>query len=325
MPGKALSPATGPDPGNGNHILALVAGRVKFAWVKKRKIDMFKRISLITNSSSAAIAETVNTLIDFLEQRGLEIELDECCAGIVKNKKLPVATPDRLGASSDLAIAIGGDGTMLKAAYLICGREIPLLGINRGRLGFLADIPADSIPQSLGEILEGHYSEDLRFMLHGEVYREGKLISEGTALNDIVLQKWNVAKLIDFEIFVDGVFVHKQRSDGVIVATPTGSTAYALSGGGPILLPSLDALVLVPICPHSLTNRPLVVNGNSKIEIVVGTWEIHHARLTCDGDITMELESGDHVHIHKMDKKIRLIHPANYDHFSILRTKLRWG
>lgn len=288
-------------------------------------MDMFKRISLITNSSSTEIADTVNALINFLEQRGTDIELDECCAVIAANKKLPVATPGMLGSESDLAIAIGGDGTMLKAARLVSDRQIPLLGINRGRLGFLADIPADSIPLILGEILEGRYSEDHRFMLHSEVHRNGKLISAGMALNDVVVQKWNVAKLIDFEIFVDGVFVHKQRSDGVIVSTPTGSTAYALSGGGPILLPSLDALVLVPICPHSLTNRPLVVNGNSRIEIVVGTWEIHHARLTCDSDITMELESGDRVLIHKKDKIIRLIHPADHDHFTILRAKLRWG
>ena len=286
---------------------------------------MFKRISLITNSNAAEIVETVNALIDFLDQRGMEIELDESCAGMVTNKKYPVATPDILGVNSDLAIAIGGDGTMLKAALLVYARQIPLLGINRGRLGFLADIPADSVQQKLDEILKGHYSEDDRFMLHCEVYRDGKLVSEGSALNDIVVQKWNVAKLIDFETYVDGVFVHKQRSDGVIVSTPTGSTAYALSGGGPILFPSLDALVLVPICPHSLTNRPLVINGNSRIEIVVGTWEIHHARLTCDGDITMELKSGDRVHIHKKDKKLRLIHPADHDHFSILRAKLRWG
>ena len=288
-------------------------------------MDMFKRIALSTNSSAAEIVETVNALIDFLERRGVEIELDECCAAIAKNKKLPVAKPGAVGANSDLVIAVGGDGTMLKAAHLVCDRQIPLLGINRGRLGFLADIPANSIHQSLGEILNGHYSEDYRFMLNSEVYRNGKLVSEGAALNDVVVQKWNVAKLIDFEISVDGVFVQKQRSDGVIVSTPTGSTAYALSGGGPVLVPTLDALVLVPICPHSLTNRPLVVNGNSRIEIVVGTWEIHHARLTCDGDINMELESGDRVHIHKKDKKIRLIHPADHDHFSILRAKLRWG
>ena len=286
---------------------------------------MFKRIALSTNSSAAEIVETVNALIDFLERRGVEIELDECCAAIAKNKKLPVAKPGAVGANSDLVIAVGGDGTMLKAAHLVCDRQIPLLGINRGRLGFLADIPANSIHQSLGEILNGHYSEDYRFMLNSEVYRNGKLVSEGAALNDVVVQKWNVAKLIYFEISVDGVFVQKQRSDGVIVSTPTGSTAYALSGGGPGLVPTLDALVLVPICPHSLTNRPLVVNGNSRIEIVVGTWEIHHARLTCDGDINMELESGDRVHIHKEDKKIRLIHPADHDHFSILRAKLRWG
>ena len=288
-------------------------------------MDMFKRIALITNSSAAEIVETVNALIDFLERRGVEIELDECCAANAKNKKLPVAKPGAVGANSDLVIAVGGDGTMLKAAHLVCDRQIPLLGINHGRLGFLADIPANSILQSLGEILNGHYSEDYRFMLNSEVYRNGKLVSDGAALNDVVVQKWNVAKLIDFEISVDGVFVQKQRSDGVIVSTPTGSTAYALSGGGPVLVPTLDALVLVPICPHSLTNRPLVVNGNSRIEIVVGTWEIHHARLTCDGDITMELESGDRVHIHKKDKKIRLIHPADHDHFSILRAKLRWG
>lgn len=286
---------------------------------------MFKHISLITNSTAPEIAETVNAVVDFLGQRGLEIELDEGCAGLVSNRKLAVAAPGQLGAGSDLAIAIGGDGTMLKAANLISDRHIPLLGINRGRLGFLADIPADSFAGPLAEILAGKYSEDHRFMLQSEVLRDGKEVSEGQALNDIVVQKWNVAKLIDFEVFVDGVFVHKQRSDGIIISTPTGSTAYALSGGGPILTPTLDALVLVPICPHSLTNRPLVVSGDSRIEIIVGTWEIHHARLTCDGDITMELESGDHVIIHKKNRMIRLIHPADHDHFSILRAKLRWG
>lgn len=286
---------------------------------------MFKHISLITNSTAPEVAETVNAVIDFLGQHGLEIELDEGCAGLVGNRKLAVAAPGQLGAGSDLAIAIGGDGTMLKAANLISDRQIPLLGINRGRLGFLADIPADSFAGPLGEILAGKYSEDHRFMLQSEVIRDGKEVSAGQALNDIVVQKWNVAKLIDFEVFVDGVFVHKQRSDGIIVSTPTGSTAYALSGGGPILTPTLDALVLVPICPHSLTNRPLVVSGDSRIEIIVGTWEIHHARLTCDSDITMELESGDRVIIHKKNRMIRLIHPADHDYFSILRAKLRWG
>ncbi len=287
--------------------------------------DMFRRISLITNSGASEVADTLNTLIEFLKQRDIEIELDECCARIVNDKALPVAGPGEFGANTDLAIAIGGDGTMLKAAHLVCHHEIPLLGINRGRLGFLADIPADAIQRHLEEILNGHYVEDERFMLQGEVYRNGEMLHQSYAINDIILQKWNIARLVEFETYVDGIFVHRQRSDGIIVSTPTGSTAYALSGGGPILYPSLDALVLVPICPHSLTNRPIVIHGDSKVEIVVGTRAIDHARLTCDGDIALELASGDRVRVQKKNRKIRLIHPAGHDHFSILRAKLRWG
>lgn len=286
---------------------------------------MFKRISLITNSDAAEVTETLVAVIDFLQQRDIEIELDECCARVLPPGNLPVAAPEQLGANSDLAIAIGGDGTMLKAAHLVCGHGIPLLGINRGYLGFLADIPADAFPQHLEEILTGHYAEDERFLLYSEVYRGDQLLCVRYALNDIVVQKWNVARLIEFETYVDGVFVHKQRSDGMIVSSPTGSTAYALSGGGPILYPSLDAMVLVPICPHSLTNRPLVINGNSRVEIIVGTWNINHARLTCDGDIAMELHSGDRIVVEKKDQTIKLIHPADHDHFAILRAKLLWG
>ena len=288
-------------------------------------MDMFKRISLITNSSADEVADTLNAVIEFLQQRKIGIELDECCAKIARNKDLPVAEADMVGVNSDLAIAIGGDGTMLKAAHLICGHGIPLLGINRGHLGFLADIPADSVEKHLGEILKGNYAEDERFLLYCEVHRDNQLICVKYAFNDVVVQKWDVAKLIELDTFVDGIFVHRQRSDGMIVSSPTGSTAYALSGGGPILYPTLDAMVLVPICPHSLTNRPIVINGNSRVEIIVRDDEVHHARLTCDGDVAMELESGDKVMVEKKDQMIRLIHPANHDHFSILRAKLRWG
>lgn len=286
---------------------------------------MFKRISLITNSDAKEVAETLVSVIEFLQKHGIEIELDECCAKIISSRDIPVAGPEQIGANSDLAIAIGGDGTMLKAAHLVCGHGIPLLGINRGLLGFLADIPADNYQEHLEKILAGQFAEDERFLLYCEVHRDNNLLCVRYALNDIVIQKWNVARLIEFETYVDGVFVHKQRSDGMIVSSPTGSTAYALSGGGPILYPSLDAMVLVPICPHSLTNRPIVINGNSRVEIIVGTWSINHARLTCDGDIAMELESGDRILVEKKNQTIRLIHPANHDHFGILRAKLRWG
>ena len=288
-------------------------------------MDMFKRISLITNTTATEVADTLDSVIEFLLKRNISIELDECCARIARNKKLPVASSDKVGTNSDLAIAIGGDGTMLKAAHLVCGHGIPLLGINRGHLGFLADIPAESFDQHLEEILKGNYVEDERFLLYSEVHRNNKLVCVKYAFNDVVVQKWDVARLIELETYVDGTFVHKQRSDGMIVSSPSGSTAYALSGGGPILYPTLDALVLVPICPHSLTNRPIVINGNSRVEIIVGTANVNHARLTCDADIAMELESGDRVLVEKKDQTIRLIHPANHDHFSILRAKLRWG
>jgi NAD+ kinase len=286
---------------------------------------MFKRIALITNSDTPEVVDTLNALISYLLSHNIEIVLDEYCAQIATNKTIQVANGQEFGANSDLAIAIGGDGTMLKAAHMVCNHEIPLLGINRGHLGFLADIPADAINERLDAIFAGKYVEDERFLLMSQVLRNGKSIMESYAFNDIIIHKWNIARLIEFETYIDDTFVHKQRSDGMIVSTPTGSTAYALAGGGPILYPSLDVLVLVPICPHTLTNRPIVINGNSRIEIVVGTREIDHARLTCDGDVTGELAPGDRVCIYKKGTKIRLIHPADHDHFSILRAKLQWG
>jgi len=286
---------------------------------------MFKRIALISNSDANKVAETLNSLIVYLQSNEIDFILDQNSSLLAEQKGLPAMKENEFDADCDLAIAIGGDGTMLKAAHLTCQYEIPLLGINRGRLGFLADIPADAIEEHLDEIFAGTYVEDERFLLTAEVLREGKSLLKSNAFNDVILQKWNIARLIELEIYVDGNFVHRQRSDGVIVTSPTGSTAYALSGGGPILHPSLDALALVPICPHTLTNRPIVIDGNSVVEIVVGTREIDHARLTCDGDIACELAPGDRVRIQKKDKKIILIHPQGHDHFSILRAKLQWG
>src|SRR3989304_1062613 len=255
-------------------------------------MDMFKQISLITNSGANEVADTLNTVIEFLQQRNIGIELDECCARIARSKDLPVAAADKLGANSDLAIAIGGDGTMLKAAHLVCGHGIPLLGINRGHLGFLADIPADSFQQHLDEILKGHYAEDERFLLYCEVHRDENLTCVKYAFNDVVVQKWDVAKLIELYTYVDGTFVHRQRSDGMIVSSPTGSTAYALSGGGPILYPTLDALVLVPICPHTLSNRPVVVNEECHITVVLRDAGSTLAQVTHDGQEKMALGAG---------------------------------
>jgi NAD+ kinase len=286
---------------------------------------MFNRIALITNSSGLQIADTLQTVTQFLQKRGISVVLDEYCGKYLTDSGLPVVSADQLHIDCDMAIAIGGDGTMLRAARLLADHDIPLLGINRGRLGFLADIPANSVEGHLEQILNGHYVEDERFQLHCQVDREAATIIESNAFNDVIIQKWNIARLIELTTYVDHELLNSQRADGIIIASPTGSTAYALSGGGPILHPSLDALVIVPICPHTLSNRPIVLDGNSTIEVVVGTPEIDHARLTCDGEIKCELATGDRIIIHKKDKRIRLIHPADHDHFKILRAKLQWG
>lgn len=286
---------------------------------------MFKRIGLITNSGVKAIQTTLVEVVDYFGSREQEVILDKCCASLLNNHNLKVYDANELGEHCDLVIAIGGDGTMLMASHILCDFNVPLLGINLGHVGFLADIPADDIANNLDEILNGHYVEDVRFLLWGEVYRNGQCIFADYAFNDIVIQKWNVARLIELETYINDAFVHTHRSDGMIISTPTGSTAYALASGGPVVHPSLDALLLVPICPHSVTNRPIVVDGNSRIEVVVTTRDVDQARLTFDGDIKVELATGDRVRIVKKNKEIRLIHPPGHDQFHILREKLHWS
>ncbi|MEM7026969.1 MAG: NAD(+) kinase [Pseudomonadota bacterium] len=286
---------------------------------------MFSKIGLITNSGVRAVGETLNELLAYFSTKQQDVVLDACCADLIDVNGYPVVDKHEIADHCDLAIAIGGDGTMLMAAHLLCEAEVPLLGINMGRLGFLSDIPAEEIARNLDQVLNGQYVEDVRFLLRGQVFRGDDCIVEDYALNDVIIQKWNIAKLVELDTYINGVFVHKHRSDGLIVATPTGSTAYALSGGGPVVHPSLDALVLVPICPHSLTNRPIVVSGDSQIEIVIGTRENDQARLTFDGKIIQELAPSDKVRIMKKGKKIHLIHPPDHDQFHILREKLHWS
>ena len=290
---------------------------------------MFKKILLITNNSAREIIDSLHNVIDYLRRKRIAVALDPFSAGLLPDCKLPVAAPDRIDANCDLAVAIGGDGTMLRAANLLADYDIPLLGINRGRLGFLADIPPDAVAPHLDRILAGEYVEDIRFQLYCEVKRGAETLMVHYAFNDVIVQKGNVAKLVDLDTFVNDDLLHHQRSDGMIVASPTGSTAYALSGGGPILHPALDALVLVPICPHTLSTRPIVVHGDSAIKIVIsprpGGRQSDPAKLTCDGETVCDLDSGDAVLVEKKDRKIRLIHPLGHDHFSILRAKLGWG
>lgn len=286
---------------------------------------MFERIGLIAKRGAVEIHDTLNYLIQYLLDRQRTIVIDECCAEILERSDLQVIEAVELGRHCDLAIAIGGDGTMLKAAHKLSDQDVPLLGVNLGRLGFLADIPADAIPEHLDAILQGHFDEDRRCMLQSAVSRKGQVIHECEAINDIVIQKWNTARLIEFDTHINGTLVNCQRSDGLIVSTPTGSTAYALSAGGPILHPRVDAMLLAPIAPHNLSNRPIVIDGRARVEISVVTQETGQARLTADGESMLELAPGDRLLIHKKEKAVRLIHPADYEPFRILRTKLHWG
>lgn len=284
---------------------------------------MFRRIVLVSNSTSSEVTATLDGLSAWLRER--EIAFDVIVWDVAADQEAGGARyAEEIDRDCDLVIAIGGDGTMLRAARLASAYDLPLLGINRGRLGFLADVPAREMEQYLEAIFADQYAEDKRFTLDIEVVRGQQTLLHSEAVNDAVLHKWNIARLVEFETRVNGNFVHSQRSDGLIISTPTGSTAYALAAGGPILYPTLNALVLVPICPHALTNRPIVINGDSVVEIIVGNRSVDHARLTCDGAMKTELAPGDRVRIRK-GKKIRLIHPQGHEHFNILRAKLHWG
>jgi NAD+ kinase len=285
----------------------------------------FQTIGIIGKYGFPDLQETVDDLCQFLTGRGCEVLLDESTAEHLK--EAPVGTVNRaeLGERCDLAIVVGGDGTLLNAARSLSDYGVPLLGINLGRLGFLVDVSPDKHHAMLSDVLDGKFKEEQRFMLHSSINRAGEFINQSDAMNDVVIHKWDVSRMIEFEVYVDGRFLYTLRSDGLIVATPTGSTAYALSGGGPIIDPALNALVLVPICPHTLTNRPIVVDANSRIEIVVFESNNANAQVTCDGQIEMSLVSGDRIYVERKEKPVRLIHPLEYDYFQILRSKLSWG
>ena len=284
----------------------------------------FKRVGLIAKPNDARVGEILPPLLDFLQQRGLDVVLDQICAALLHDVPYQTFSPQS-GDGRDLVISIGGDGTLLRTAHCLLGHDVRLLGINLGTLGFLTDISPLEIPERLTEILDGEYIDERRPILNCGVSRDGQTLAEFGAINDLVIHHWNIPRLIRLDTFIDGNFVHSQRSDGIIVSTPTGSTAYALSGGGPILHPSLDALLLVPVCPHTLSNRPLVVADRSTIEIVVGTQDHDHARLTCDGEVKLALAPGDRVSVEIGDKYVHLVHPPGYDHYATLRAKLHWG
>jgi NAD+ kinase len=286
---------------------------------------VFKSIGLIGKYGDPGVADTLGALGQYLLGHNLEVWLDEATAGALPALELQVASRQQIGERCDLVIIVGGDGTLLNSARTLADSGVPVMGVNLGRLGFLVDVSPADMHARLDEILSGQYTEERRFLLRAQVWREGELLSESDALNDVVVHKWDVARMIDFDTYIDEQFVNTHRADGIIISTPTGSTAYALSGGGPIVHPSLEALVMVPICPHTLSDRPIMVSADVEVAVVVGGGSHARAQVTCDGQINVHLHPGDRVSIRRKAQRLRLIHPPGYDYYSILRAKLRWG
>ena len=264
-------------------------------------------------------------LLPHLRKRGVQALLPEHDP-LQAPPELVTRIPEQeIAQRADLVVAIGGDGTLLYAARLVAHRGVPLIGINRGRLGFLTDVLPRDMLASVDAAIEGRCERDERALLEARIVGANGITSRALALNDVVLQKWETARMLDFETWIDDVYVNNHGGDGLIVASATGSTAYALSCGGPIVSPHLDVLVLAPICPHTLSDRPIVVSAKSVISVKLSDRPDTRAQVTCDGVPLGELVAGDTLEVHPTSQKITLLHPNRFEYYRLLRSKLHWG
>lgn len=282
----------------------------------------FSSIGIVGKRAQPGIEPTLRQLVEYLERREASVCLDESSAEQLNTHDHTVLSRARLPEQVDLVIVVGGDGTLLAAGREAAPRGVPLLGINMGRLGFMVDVWPEQMTEMLDKVLAGDYVREERLMLNTSLDRDDDTC---VALNEAVVRNKDFARVLEFDTYLNGVFISHHRADGIIISTPTGSTAYALSGGGPVLHPSLDALALVPICPHTLSDRPLVVDASQKVDVVIAEGSMNHALVTCDGQWNKTLTPGDKVSIVRADHALQLIHPPGYDYFGILRNKLRWG
>ena len=283
----------------------------------------FKTIALIGRYNSPDVAAALATMGDFLRRQGREVLVEEETAASSRISNFPVASYEEIGKRADLAVVQGGDGSMLNAARHLATHGVPLVGVNQGRLGFMTDIASGSMLEAIAEILEGRHAIEERTMLAAEVHRGGAKVFSTLALNDVVVNKGAVGRLIEILVHIDGEFVYDLRADGLIVATPTGSTAYALSSAGPILQPSVSGFALVPICPHTLSNRPIILSDRAVIEIVPK--RSIDARLHFDGQLQRDLQDGDRVVLRRSEHTVSFVHPPGYSYYAMLREKLHWS
>jgi NAD+ kinase len=285
-----------------------------------------RTIALVGKYHSPEIAESICHLAEYLRLRGVSVFIERETSENMGQHEQPwwvVCGFNDIGAHADLAIVLGGDGTMLDAARRLARYKVPLVGVNQGRLGFMTDIAREDMLSCMDDLLDGRFTPEARMLLDAEVVRDGRELAENLALNDIVVDKGAIGRMIEFELFIDGEFIYNVRSDGLIVSTPTGSTAYSLSSGGPILHPGMAGICLVPLCPHALTNRPLIVKDTAEIEL-----RVTHAddpRVHFDGQVTIDLQKGDAVRLRRSEYAICFLHPPGYSYFSMLRQKLHWS
>lgn len=286
----------------------------------------FSVIAIIGKPRNKQAIQTHKDLYTWLISIGKSVFIDDRLRELLTD--IPAehfASLVELGKIADLAIVVGGDGNMLGAARVLSRFDISVIGVNRGNLGFLTDLNPDDFEEQLTAVLAGDYLEETRFLLEAEIHRHGQVKSHNAALNEAVLHPGKIAHMIEFEVYIDDNFAFSQRSDGLIVSTPTGSTAYSLSGGGPILSPSLNAITLVPMFPHTLSCRPLVVDGNRRIKLVVSPENRGIQEVSCDGQVSLPVSPGDEVHIYQSPNVLRLIHPKDYSYYRVLRNKLGWS
>jgi NAD+ kinase len=283
----------------------------------------FKTVALIGKYKTPAIAEPLLRLASFLAAKGVIVVVDKLTAEHLKQHPYRVLALEEMGGVVDLAVVLGGDGTMLNIARTLVKFKIPLVGVNQGRLGFLTDLSLDSMQQSIAAMLQGEFVTEQRMLLATRVLRNGERMFSSLALNEVVVHRSNVSSMIEFEVRINGDYLYTQRADGLIIATPTGSTAYALSAGGAIVHPSLNVISLVPVCPHTLSNRPIVVGGESEIEILMHRTD--DVRVRFDSHTYFDLHLHDTLLVTRYPEPVCLLHPVGHSYYHTLREKLLWN
>ncbi|MDD4910795.1 MAG: NAD kinase [Sideroxydans sp.] len=283
----------------------------------------FQTVAIIGKQKTADVAAPMLLLGDYLAERGVDVVVDNISSEYLRTDRFRALSLDEIASSVDLAIVIGGDGTLLNIARALAPHGTPIAGVNKGRLGFLTDLSMGSMLEGIGAMLDGRFVTEKRLLLSATVVRDGVEIFNGLAFNEVVVHRSHVSSMVEFEVRIDGEYLYNQRADGLIISTPTGSTAYAMSSGGPILHPSLDVLELVPVCPHSLSNRPIVVKGTSVIELLM-----HRTGDNCvryDSHTNCDLQLHDKLLVTRYEKPVCLLHPEGHSYYHTLREKLLWN